>query len=158
LPFAAQQFDFVTAVMSLMDLPEPGLALKELHRVIRRGGFLQFSILHPCFFPPHRRLVRGDEGKRYAVEVGRYFDRIDGEIERWLFSAAPAESTAGMNPFEIPRFHRTLAEWLNAVVEAGFALEAVAEPRANEETARQVPAVADTGIVAYFLHARCRRL
>ena len=158
LPFLSEQFEFVTAWMTLMDIPRHDLVLTELRRVLRSGGFLQFSILHPCFFPSHRRLLRGYDGQAYAVEVGSYFDRTDGEIERWLFSAAPPEAKAGLNEFEIPRFHRTLAEWLNAIIESGFALERVVEPRADPETARRVPAVADTRLVAYFLHVRCRRL
>lgn len=157
LPFASRQFDFATAVMSLMDLPDHGLALKEIHRVLRAGGFLQFSITHPCFFPPYRRLLRTPQGKAYAVEVGRYFERVDGKIDRWLFSAAPHEAKAGLKPFEVPVFHRTLAEWLNGLIQAGFVLEHVAEPRADEDTARKVPAVDDTQVVAYFLHVRCRK-
>ena len=105
--------------------------------------------------PPHRRLVRDSNGAVCAVEVGRYYERVDGEIERWIFSAAPAEATAGLREFEVPRFHRTLAEWLNAIVDAGFAVERVVEPRADEETAKRVPAVADTRIAPYFLHVRC---
>jgi len=157
LPFAPGQFDFATAVMSLMDLPDHKLALKEIQRVLRVGGFLQFSIMHPCFFPPHRQLLRTPQGKAYAVEVGQYFERVDGRIERWLFSAAPQEAKAGLKPFEIPVFHRTLAEWLNGVTQAGFVLERVAEPRADDDTARRVPAVEDTRVVANFLHVRCRK-
>jgi ubiquinone/menaquinone biosynthesis C-methylase UbiE len=157
LPFAHGQFDFATAVMSLMDLPDQGLALKEIHRVLRAGGFLQFSITHPCFSPPHRRLLRTPQGDAYAVEVGQYFERVDGRIDRWLFSAAPPEAKVGLKPFDMPVFHRTLAEWFNAVIQAGFVLEQVAEPRADDDTARRVPAVDDTCVVAYFLHVRCRK-
>ena len=157
LPFRACVFDFVTAVMSLMDVPETAQALREIHRVVRHGGFLQFSISHPCFNPPHRRLLRDARGEAYAVEVGRYFDRVDGRIDRWLFSAAPDGAKAGLPPFETPVFHRTLSEWLNAVIAAGFQMEQLAEPKADDETAERVPAVADTRIAAYFLHLRCRK-
>lgn len=157
LPFASARFDFVTAVMSLMDIPGHERALRECYRVLRPGGFLQFSILHPCFNPPYRRLLRDPKRVAYAVEVGRYFDRIDGEIERWLFSAAPVAAKAGLREFEVPRFHRTLAEWFNAIVDAGFLLERVSEPRADEQTAERVPDVADSRVVAYFLHFRCRK-
>jgi ubiquinone/menaquinone biosynthesis C-methylase UbiE len=157
LPFASGRFDFGTAFMSLMDMPRPQAALGEAWRVLRPGGFLQWSITHPCFFPPHRRQVQNGRGEPSAVELGRYFDRIDGEIDRWTFSAAPPEARNAWLPFEIPRFHRTLSEWLNAVVDAGFTIERIAEPHADEETARQVPRIADTRIVAYYLHVRCRK-
>lgn len=157
LPFASAEFDFVTAIMALMDLPDERLALAECYRVLRPGGFLQFSITHPCFSPPYRRLLRTPQGHAYAVEVGQYFDRVDGRVTQWLFSAAPAEAKAGLKQFETPTFHRTLSEWMNAVLQAGFRVERVAEPRAGDETVRAYPAVQDTQVVAYFLHLRCRK-
>jgi ubiquinone/menaquinone biosynthesis C-methylase UbiE len=47
LPFAASSFDFTTGFMSFMDMPDHPALLGETHRVLRRGGFLQFSISHP---------------------------------------------------------------------------------------------------------------
>ena len=82
LPYPDGAFEFVTAIMSLMDMPDCEVALKEIHRVLSPRGFLQFSILHPCFSPPHRRLLRNGQSEGYAVEVGRDFERIDGEIDR----------------------------------------------------------------------------
>ena len=69
LPFAAGAFDFATAFMSLMDMADHGSALDEAARVLRPGGFLQFSILHPCFVPPHRRVLREPDGTTRAIEV-----------------------------------------------------------------------------------------
>ena len=158
LPFPAGAFDFATAFMSLMDMPDPARALCETARVLKPGGFLQFSILHPCFFPVHRKLLRDSHGQEYAVEIGRYFDHPDVRFEEWLFSAAPAELKTGLRPFRVPVFHRTLAEWLNMVFDAGLAVERIAEPRASEETAARYPSVRDTRVVAYFLHVRCRKL
>jgi SAM-dependent methyltransferase len=157
IPFAEGSFDFATAFMSLMDVPGHDVALREAFRVLRPGGFLQFSIVHPCFNPPHRRLLRDGDGMAYAVEVGRYFERPDGSVDRWIFSAAPAELKARLPWFEVPRFHRTLAEWCNAIVDAGFAIEHVAEPAVDDEIARRMPALQDTQVVAYFLHVRCRK-
>lgn len=157
LPFADGVFDFAIATMSLMDVPRPEVALREIGRVVRAGGFLQFSISHPCFSTPHRKLLRDAQGEAYAVEVGKYFERQDGRLERWIFGAAPAETRARLRPFEVPLFHRTLSEWLMALLAAGFALEHVAEPCVDVETALRAPQVADTRVVSYFLHVRGRK-
>ncbi|MFW5652706.1 MAG: class I SAM-dependent methyltransferase, partial [Planctomycetota bacterium] len=60
LPFPDDNFDFATAFMSLMEFAEADQALREIHRVLRPGGFLQFSITHPCFDTPYRRRIRDD--------------------------------------------------------------------------------------------------
>jgi ubiquinone/menaquinone biosynthesis C-methylase UbiE len=132
LPYDDAMFDFATAFMSLMDLPETGQALAEAHRVLRPGGFLQFSITHPCFDTPLRRNLRDAQRRTYAIEVGDYFRRIDGRIEEWLFKSAPHALRAELPKFKVPRFNRTLGEWLNMLVDAGFRLERVAEPRPDD--------------------------
>jgi len=157
LPFADATFDFATAFMCLMDIPENDLALAEAFRVLKPGGFLQFSITHPCSDTPHRRNVRDDSGTTVAIEVGRYFEQTENRIDEWLFGAAPPEAKGGLRPFRVPRFHRTLSDWLNVVIDAGFLLEHVREPRASDETVSQCPDLQDTQVMAYFLHLRCRR-
>lgn len=158
LPFAGSAFDFATACMSLMDIGLLPEALREIFRVLRPGGFLQFSIVHPCFSPPHRRNLRDDTGHTYAIEVGDYFRHLGGEqVDEWLFSAAPAAAKAGLRPFRVPRFTRTLSDWLNLLTETGFVLERIHEPRPSDDVVRNCPALQDAQVVAYFLHVRVRR-
>lgn len=89
--------------------------------------------------------------------VRRLFHRLDGEVDEWIFGAAPESVRAAARRFRIPRFTRTLAEWMNALLDVGFVLDRFDEPRADEETAARVPSVADTRIVAYFLIVRVRK-
>ena len=157
LPFDDERFDFVTAFMSLMDVPTPERAIAEAHRVLRPDGFLQFSITHPCFDTLHRANLRDEAGTTYAIEVGRYFDREDGRMTRWLFSSAPEEAKRGLSLFEVPRFTRTISEWFNMLIEAEFVVDCVSEPRPSDETVRAYSAVQDAQVVAYFLHVRVRK-
>jgi ubiquinone/menaquinone biosynthesis C-methylase UbiE len=157
LPFADGAFDFATAFMCMMDIPECGAALAEARRVVKPGGILQFSISHPCTDTPHRRNLRDASGTTYALEIGRYYEQPVGRVETWLFKAAPEALRETLRPFRVPRFHRTLAEWLNGVVEAGWGIERVEEPRASDDVVRRCPHLQDTQVAPYFLHVRCRK-
>jgi ubiquinone/menaquinone biosynthesis C-methylase UbiE len=157
LPFPDGHFDFATAFMSLMDIPETGRVLSEAYRVLKPGGFLQFSITHPCFDTPHRRNLRDERGITYAIEVGGYFRNLEGDVAEWLFSSAPAEVRQGLPKFQTPRFTRTLSQWLNLLVDAGFRLERIEEPRPSDETVALCPTIQDAQVVSYFLHVRVRK-
>jgi SAM-dependent methyltransferase len=157
LPFADATFDFATGFMSLMDVPETDRALAEAFRVLRPGGFLQFSILHPCFDTPHRRNLRDSTGRTYAIEVGDYFLGRDGEIDEWLFKAAPPDAKRGLRKFRLPHFSRTLGRWLNLLIETGFLLERVEEPWPSDEVVAAHPDLQDAQVASYFLHLRVRK-
>jgi hypothetical protein len=105
LPFEEASFDFATAFMSLMDIPETG-------RVLTEG----------------------------------------------IFSAAPPEIREDLRPFRVPRFTRTLSEWLNLLVKTSFVLERFGEPYPSDEAVRERPGPQDAQIVAYFLHVRARKV
>ena len=157
LPFADHRFDFATGFMSFMDVPELEKVISEACRVLKPGGFLQFSIAHPCFDTPHRRNIRGADGKTYAVEVGDYFRKMEGEVDEWIFKSAPEPLRNTLPRFKVPRFTRTLSEWLNLLIGNGFVVERLGEPRPEEETVARVPKLQDSQVVAYFLHIRCRK-
>jgi ubiquinone/menaquinone biosynthesis C-methylase UbiE len=157
LPFADSTFDFATGFMSFMDIPETDGVLAESYRVLKPGGFLQFSITHPCYDTPHRRNLRDEKGLTYAIEVGGYFENLQGDIVEWLFSAAPPQVREGLPKFKVPRFTRTISQWLNLLIETGFLLERIAEPRPSDQTVCECPDIQDTQVVAYFLHIRARK-
>lgn len=157
LPFEADSFDFATAFMSLMDMPEQARVLAEAHRVLRPGGFLQFSILHPCFVPPHRRVLRDEANQVTAIEIADYFATAKAWLDVWWFGALPRERRAEVAPFRTPRFHMTLSRWVEIICEAGLLIERFGEPSATEDLARAVPEVADTRVAPLFLHIRARK-
>lgn len=156
LPFVSGSFDFVAAFMSLMDVGDPEKCLAEVARVLKPGGFVQFSVTHPTGGTPIRRWVNNEAGKREALAIGSYF--FEGAItETWTFGAAPAEVRARHRPFVITHARRTLSGWISAVLKAGLTLDAVDEPFADEATAQAHPEVADTRIAPFFLLLRARK-
>jgi len=157
LPFGDEAFDFATAFMSLMDIPETEKVLAEAWRVIRPGGFLQFSILHPCFNPPHRKNCRDENRNVYAIEIGDYFVDARGRIDEWIFGTAPQAMRDRLPKFKTPRFHRPVSQWLNLLIEAGFILERFEEPCPTPEKVRAHPSLQDAQVAAYFLHLRVRK-
>ncbi|HET7269917.1 MAG TPA: hypothetical protein VFI90_02410 [Rubrobacter sp.] len=124
---------------------------------MRPCGFFQFSIGHPCFYTPHHKNLRDETGRTYAFEVGDYFRKREGEVEEWIFGASPPEVQEGLRAFRVPLFTRTLSEWLNSLVGAGFELERFGEPCPTDEAVRERPNLQDAQVVEYFLHVRARK-
>ena len=75
----------------------------------------------------------------------------------WLFGAAPPKVREGLPKFKVPRFTQTLSQWLNMIIEEGFVVERVEEPRPSDEIVRECPDIQDAQVVAYFLHMRVRK-
>ena len=143
--------------MSFMDVPEISCVLAEAYRVLRPGGFLQFSIEHPCFATTYSRNLRDERGISYAREVGDYFLDTKARSPSGSFSAAPEKMKKGLPKFETPRFHQTVSRWLNLLIEAGFLLERAEEPQPSEKAVVACPHVQPARIFAYFLHVRVRK-
>ena len=135
-------FDGVACNMALMDIPDLAATCRVVRRVLRPGGWFAFTITHPCAEMARRRthLVREGSGVR---EVRGYF--VEGP---WR-SASP-EGVRG----KVDAHHRTLSTYLNTAVDAGLALERLAEPPATGLMAERVPRYAE---VPAILGARCRR-
>lgn len=157
LPFETATFDFAASFMCLMDLPEPSKGIEEAFRVLKPGGFFQFSILHPCFNPPHRKNMRDANGRTYAIQVGDYFQDTHGRVDEWIFTKTPDHLKAELPRFKTPIFAKTLSYWLNAVIQSGFQLEQVHEPYPDDTVIAREPALQDAQTVAYFLHIRARK-
>jgi ubiquinone/menaquinone biosynthesis C-methylase UbiE len=133
--FGDGQFDGAVSTMALMDGPDLPAALRASHRVLKVGATLCFSVLHPCFVTPALRWLEDGQGGFRGLQVGRYFDKAPF-VEHWRFKRPGADA---VRPFEVPRFPRTLSDYVNAVTAADFRIVKLGESRPSEDLAREHP-------------------
>ena len=119
--FADETFDATVSNIVLSDLQDLNQAFQELYRVLKNGGKLVFSIMHPCFTSPS---VKGwvkspvDSNRRedwLYWKVDRYFDR---SVEEWrMYDNSPVYG-----------FHRPLSDYITLIIRNGFNITDFEEP------------------------------
>ncbi|UTF52604.1 class I SAM-dependent methyltransferase [Natronosalvus rutilus] len=109
-------FDGVICGLSLHYVEDWRQPFAEFARILRPGGFLVFSAQHPV-----------DE--YIAFEAENYFDV---ERERMTWSASGED-------IEVPFYRRPFSEVVNSLVETGFHLDELVEPKPRESFKEKKP-------------------
>jgi len=137
----AASFDMVTSCMALQDMPDVPAVLRAVRAVLRFGGRLVASITHPCTDTPFREWQRDETGRKRCLCVDRYFDRVAVEYtwRGWAYN------------FSTPAVHAPLELWFAWIIETGFELRSLREPRPTEEAVRAKPDLEDAAKVPYYL-------
>ena len=109
-PFKKESFDLIFCNQVLMDIENIEQVFSECFRVLKSGGTLYYSIVHPAFYDSQWLKKRGFN---YAKAVSSY-------IEPYSFT----------NKFwgETEHFHRPLSYYLNIASDKGFILTHTEEP------------------------------
>jgi SAM-dependent methyltransferase len=139
--FVPQSFDMVTSCLALQDMPDVEKVLGGIHALLRPGGRFVVSISHPCTDTPFRVWERDSSGAKRWLCIDRYFER--GPLE-YTWSGWGRE-------FTTEAIHAPLEDWLGWILEAGFQLRALKEPRPTDEALRTRPDLEDAARVPYFL-------
>lgn len=151
-PFPDASFDRVVSTLALMDGPDLASAMREAHRMLHPGGTLAFSVLHPCHISPGLRWEKDGDGRTTGLVVDRYHDRTPF-TEHWRFGdrPSPVGDDEDVERFAVPRFPNTMADWINAVADAGLVIERVEEPVPDEAAIEKRPRFARWRDHAAFL-------
>lgn len=123
LALGARSFDAAVCTMAIMDMASVGPLAQALTRLLRLGGRLVFSVMHPCFNSPAIKMSAEVEDKEgnlvedFSIKVGRY--------------ATPytAKGLAMVGQPEAQHyFHRSITTLYSVFFAAGFVLDGVDEP------------------------------
>ena len=138
---ANASFDAVLASMMLMDVEDLGGTLREIVRVLKPGGRVFVSMLHPCFDGNHEHGIgRQGQGETREVVVKNYF-----EPREW---AAPLPN----GTISVIWRHRTLSEYVKAFHAAGLTVTDMHEPRATQQEAEQFRSLTMIRRIPLFLY------
>jgi SAM-dependent methyltransferase len=118
-----ETFDIAVSNHGLSDIDDLDGVLDNVHRLVRPGGRFVLLILHPCF-PGRGSTVAAS----WAPGAGYY-------SEGWWITDAP-NSTLRQ---KVGANHRKLSTYLNALIDRGFAIDALAEPEPPPEWNASTP-------------------
>ncbi len=133
-------FDVAICNSALMDIKNYSQAIKEVSRTLKAQGVFVFSILHPCFHTPDSDWLKDEDDNTVGWRVGSYYANL-----AWKWTPKSRMSR------ETYCFHRTLADYVAALREAGFVITDLREPTPSEELLEQHPRLARELIRADFL-------
>jgi SAM-dependent methyltransferase len=132
LEFPDASFDLVVSYITLVDIPDFRVAIREMARVLKPGGALLMANLtgyiSACI---DKGWVRGDNGDYLHFPIDNYLE----EFPLWL----------EWSGIRIVNWHRPLEAYMRAFLEAGLVLKFFSEPAPvsgdadQGERARRVP-------------------
>jgi ubiquinone/menaquinone biosynthesis C-methylase UbiE len=148
--FARGTFDAVVSPMAMMDMGDYEGAVRGVARVLKVGGLFAFSVIHPCFGFGTMRVEQDSDGRIRVSLSGDYF-AVEPSVEVWRFGRAPAEEQG--EPFQVPRFPRTLSGYINPLA-AGFKIAELHEPRSSDEACAADPRLRRWQTLPAFLYVK----
>lgn len=124
----ANHFDIVLCNLVLQNVDCIESSLQEFYRILRSGGFLIFSVVHPAFnvYGPGQWEL-GEKDSATGRRKGQYF-RVDNYHTEKEFQVRWKNRTGRGFPQKFSFFHRTLSTYVNTVIDSGFRIVSLEEP------------------------------
>ncbi|MBQ2667789.1 MAG: class I SAM-dependent methyltransferase [Clostridia bacterium] len=119
--YPAEAFDLVISNLVLHYIEDLDAVYRQVHRTLKAGGTFLFNIEHPTFTAGVRQQFAPDG----TWPVTDYY--------------YPGERTTEFLGYTVKKYHHTLTQILNGLLQCGFAIEAVEEAMPPAEWQSQMP-------------------
>ena len=135
-PLARQRFDIVLSSHALQFVEDWSRVFREINTVLNPEGLFVFAMSHPVLSSGRWTIMEG----RKVFVLRDYFDDAP-EIETWVGEA--------QEKIEIPLYHHTVQDTFDLLLESGFRVERIVEPKPypleemSEEERRGMPYTAE---------------
>lgn len=128
--FADAQFDVAISSLALHYIESFEAVCAKVHACLRPGGAFIFSVEHPIF------TSRGEQDWIYDGEGNRLFWPVD------RYQSEGVRETSFLTD-NVIKYHRTVSTYMNGLIQAGFGIKAVMEPKPSEALLASVPEMRD---------------
>ncbi|MEK5254297.1 class I SAM-dependent methyltransferase [Paenibacillus sp. FSL F4-0125] len=120
IDFASEQFDVVISSLAFHYIESFEAICRKVHTYLKPGGSFIFSVEHPIFTSRNEQdWYVDDQEKRLHWPVDYY--QSEGLRETTFLTE------------NVIKYHRTISTYFNDLIEAGFAIKAVREPKPSDE-------------------------
>lgn len=128
--FAAGEFDVVISSLALHYVENFEVVCRKIHHCLVSGGTFIFSVEHPVFT---------------ALAAQDWYYGSEGERLHWPVDDYQKEGLrqARFLDNDVVKYHRTIATYVNALIDSGFRIMKLFEPQPTQETLDKYPEMRD---------------
>ena len=140
-----ERFDVVASSLAIHYVADYDALVRRVYDLLKPGGVFVFSQEHPLStcFSGGARWTKDENGEKLYANISDY--SVDGRREsRWFVDG-------------VQKYHRTFSTVVNALIEAGFAIERMIEPTPDEAMLEAHPEYRDLLHKPDFLLIRAKK-
>ncbi|NOU86053.1 methyltransferase domain-containing protein [Paenibacillus sp. LMG 31460] len=128
--FAAGEFDVVISSLALHYVEHFEIVCSKIHHCLVSGGTFVLSVEHPVFT---------------ALAAQDWYYGSEGERLHWPVDDYQKEGLrqARFLDNDVVKYHRTIATYVNALIDSGFSVMKLSEPQPTQETLDKYPEMKD---------------
>ncbi len=115
LAYSDEEYDIVFCNQVLMDTEDIDKLIQEVYRITKYNGIFYMSIVHPTFYDCE--WDQDETGFRKRKIMERYLSEYHFNNEYWG---------------KTKHFHRTISKYLNTIINCGFTLAHLGEPKSYD--------------------------